>query len=75
MVIILEILQHLNFDFRLRPSLLHAVENLHRGSIVVGKEVIFIMDVEAYGRERACHIHAETNLKSIYNGRRVLHAF
>jgi hypothetical protein len=60
-----ELLQYLNFDFRLQPSLLHAVTNLHKGALVVDKEVIFIKVVEGYSRGKAMDIHAETNLKSV----------
>lgn len=60
-----ELLHHLNFDYRLKPSLLRAVANLRRGSIVVDKEVIFVMVAEVYGRGKASDTHAETNLKSL----------
>ncbi|KAG0176614.1 hypothetical protein DFQ28_008092, partial [Apophysomyces sp. BC1034] len=58
-----ELLQYLNFDFRLNPALLHAVAKLHTGAIIVGKEVVFILVAEAYGRAKSIdvHVHEESD--------------
>lgn len=59
-----ELLGHLNYDFRLYPSLLHAVAKLHTGSLIADKDVIFAMTAEAYGRAKPVDIHGETSMKS-----------
>ncbi|CEJ05454.1 hypothetical protein RMCBS344292_19395 [Rhizopus microsporus] len=60
-----EILEHLNFDFRLDPALLYAVAKLHTGALIIDKEVVFCLAAEAYGRSKAVDIHGEADLKSL----------
>ncbi|KAI8146891.1 hypothetical protein BJV82DRAFT_508760 [Fennellomyces sp. T-0311] len=55
----------LNFDFRLAPSLLHAVAKLHTGALVYSqRETALLLTCEAYSRSKATDVHSETSMKS-----------
>ncbi|KAI8377599.1 uncharacterized protein BYT42DRAFT_570911 [Radiomyces spectabilis] len=60
-----ELLALLNYDFRISPSLLHAVAKLYTGAIIIDKEMVFAITVEAYCRGKATDIHGETNFKTL----------
>lgn len=59
-----ELIENLNYDFRLCPTLLHAVAMLHTGCLIMHKDLIFVVTVEVYGQAKSIDIHAETSLKS-----------
>ncbi|KAG0174616.1 hypothetical protein DFQ28_007647 [Apophysomyces sp. BC1034] len=60
-----ELLNALNMDFRLCPSLLHAVAVLHTGSLIITtNNALFTLTVEAYSRAKYLDSHGETNMKS-----------
>lgn len=61
-----EVIECLALDFRLSPSLLHAVAVLHTGCIIVDDyNMLFTLTAEVYSRSKSLDVHAETNLKSI----------
>lgn len=61
-----ELIHLLNFDYCLAPKLLHAVAQLHTGSIVsIGDELILLLVAEGYTRSKGTDTHAETSMKSL----------
>ncbi|KAF7729302.1 hypothetical protein EC973_004558 [Apophysomyces ossiformis] len=61
-----ELIECLNLDFRISPSLLHAVAVLHTGCIIVDEyNIVFTLTAEVYSRSKSLDAHGETNLKSI----------
>lgn len=61
-----EVIECLNLDFRLSPSLLHAVAALHTGCVIVDEyNLVFMLTAEVYSRSKSLDAHAKTNLKSI----------
>jgi hypothetical protein len=61
-----EVIECLNLDFRLSPSLLHAVAALHTGCVIVDEyNLVFTLTAEVYSRSKSLDAHAEKNPKSI----------
>lgn len=61
-----ELLDALNTDFRLCPSLLHAVAILRTGSLIITTDnAILTLTAEVYARAKCLDSHGETNMKSL----------
>lgn len=62
---ITELLNALNIDFRLAPSLLHAAIVLHTGPLILAaNNAIFTFTTEAYATVKWLDSHGQTNMKS-----------
>jgi hypothetical protein len=58
------LIDFLNMDLRLCPSLLHAMAALYTGCIIVdGPNIVFVRTAEAYARTKSVNAHVETSLK------------
>ncbi|KAG1469489.1 hypothetical protein G6F56_003229 [Rhizopus delemar] len=61
-----ELIRLLNFDYCLAPKLLHAVAQLHTGSIVsIGDELMLLLATEGYARSKGTDARAEASIKSL----------
>lgn len=61
-----DLIQFLNFDYRLAPHLMYAVAKLHTGAIVYTEDKnLLLLTCEGYCRSKSADAHAETSKKSI----------
>jgi hypothetical protein len=61
-----ELIEVLNMDFRIWPSLLHAVSVLHAGSLVMmDHNVLLALMAKVYSGSKTLDIHSESNQKPI----------
>lgn len=65
-----ELIELLNYNFRLSPDLMYAVAKLHAGAIVYSEDSsLLLLFCEAYCRSKSVDIHACFSMKFIPNNK------